>query len=630
MSSLHRRLRIESLEDRRVLAAVVVTNNLDTINGDTSSLAALEATPGEDGISIREAITAANNTPGADEITFDFGHDGPEVILLTEGELSITEALTIIGNGPELLKFDAQHKSRVFHSWHPEHRMTDYDLVLQGMDIVNGQTVLDTRRGGAVLSTNLRLTLIDCWVRNSSTHGNSAWGGGVHVYGTLKLDRTIISGNYTLGTSSNGGGAMASGPVTMIDSIITNNHTEGLNANGGGLRANGETRIVRSTVSNNWTQAEKGYGGGVLSAGDILLTQSAIIENETRGSDSTGGGLFTYYDLEMTNSTISGNTTLGTTAYGAGARVSREVTVTSSIIADNYQAGTHVRTAGLFQVNYLNDFGAHFHGSIVANNIARTSSADLMLDPEGPKDFEYTLLGNFFGSGVSPGMGVGNLLGIDPLLGSLGYHGGPTPTHALLPGSPAIDAGDPTIAYDPMQYDQRGEGFARVVDGGGGLRIDIGAYESQGVPDYPVGDYNHDGVASLADYVMWRNNLGSTTALDADGSGNDVVDAADYAVWRENFGNTVIPVTPVEPPAAAVTDAVFAAYASPQTLADAPTPTPRTSGTTEGAADDGLLLLPQAEQDEPAPRSRWSRPSETSAPDEQTPSSGELQLDWGL
>ncbi|MCA9099784.1 MAG: hypothetical protein KDA63_01455, partial [Planctomycetales bacterium] len=101
------RLGHEPLEDRRVLSAVTVTNNLDLVNGDTSSIAALLADDGGDGIALREAIEAANNTLGADEIAFDFGHDGPETILLGLGELEITDDVTITGDGPDLLTIDA-------------------------------------------------------------------------------------------------------------------------------------------------------------------------------------------------------------------------------------------------------------------------------------------------------------------------------------------------------------------------------------------------------------------------------------------------------------------------------------------------------------------------------------------
>ena len=75
---------------------------------------------------------------------------------------------------------------------------------------------------------------------------------------------------------------------------------------------------------------------------------------------------------------------------------------------------------------------------------------------------------------------------IDPLLGALADNAGPTKTHALLPGSPAIDAGDPAAVAGasgvPLQ-DQRGAAIHRVVDGDGasGTRIDMGAYERQPV-----------------------------------------------------------------------------------------------------------------------------------------------------
>jgi hypothetical protein len=61
---------------------------------------------------------------------------------------------------------------------------------------------------------------------------------------------------------------------------------------------------------------------------------------------------------------------------------------------------------------------------------------------------------------------------LNAMLGPLANNGGPTDTHALLSGSPAIDAGDPNFT-PPPDYDQRGPGYSRVVNG----RIDIGAFE---------------------------------------------------------------------------------------------------------------------------------------------------------
>jgi hypothetical protein len=70
--------------------------------------------------------------------------------------------------------------------------------------------------------------------------------------------------------------------------------------------------------------------------------------------------------------------------------------------------------------------------------------------------------------------GTGDQINTDPLLGPLQDNGGPTFTHALLPGSPAINTGDPNFTPPPF-YDQRGPGFDRIR----GSRIDIGSFEVQ-------------------------------------------------------------------------------------------------------------------------------------------------------
>jgi len=77
--------------------------------------------------------------------------------------------------------------------------------------------------------------------------------------------------------------------------------------------------------------------------------------------------------------------------------------------------------------------------------------------------------------------GPGDQVNTDPVLGSLQDNGGPTFTHALLPGSPAINAGDPNFTPPPF-FDQRGPGFDRVVNN----RIDIGSFEVQGPATTPT------------------------------------------------------------------------------------------------------------------------------------------------
>ena len=88
-------LTFDQLEDRRLLATVTVNTPLDVVDFN-------------DGVtSLREAIFATNLVAGPDTIRFDFGHDGPATILLTQGELRISDHLTIEGPGAELLTIDA-------------------------------------------------------------------------------------------------------------------------------------------------------------------------------------------------------------------------------------------------------------------------------------------------------------------------------------------------------------------------------------------------------------------------------------------------------------------------------------------------------------------------------------------
>jgi hypothetical protein len=159
--------------------------------------------------------------------------------------------------------------------------------------------------------------------------------------------------------------------------------------------------------------------------------------------------------------------------------------------------------------------------SIVAGNWSpRSGFTDILRQSTGLiVNADYNLIGTNEGSGLSetaPGMpdANGNMIGgkvngvIDPLLAPLDHNGGSTRTHALLPGSPAIDAGNPSavpgVAGVPLN-DQRGEGFTRVHGG----RIDIGAFELQPLP----GDHNGDGAVNAADYVAWRKFGASISTL---------------------------------------------------------------------------------------------------------------------
>ncbi len=92
-----RRLRLEHLEDRRLLAAVSVSTTNDLLNGDTTSIANLIASDGGDGISLREAITAANATAGLDTVEFNIAGGGVQTIAPTSALPDITDPILIDG-----------------------------------------------------------------------------------------------------------------------------------------------------------------------------------------------------------------------------------------------------------------------------------------------------------------------------------------------------------------------------------------------------------------------------------------------------------------------------------------------------------------------------------------------------
>ena len=167
-----------------------------------------------------------------------------------------------------------------------------------------------------------------------------------------------------------------------------------------------------------------------------------------------GGGIFG--GGTISNCTISGNMT--TVGHSRGGGISGGFTITNSTFSDNVS---------------INGGSICVNGPIQLGNTIINSGAIFLLDGT-ITSYGYNLSSDNGGGFLT---GPGDQINTDPLLGPLQDNGGPTFTHALLPSSPAINAGDPNFTPPPVN-DQRGAPFVRVFD----RRIDIGSFEVQPLP----------------------------------------------------------------------------------------------------------------------------------------------------
>ncbi len=372
--------------------------------------------------SLREAVLQANAIPGADTITFVPGLTG--TITLGLGQLTLSSEVTIAGPGAALLAVSGNNAGRVFEI------RSSSNAAIAGLTIRNGRVtgVPSTNIGGGILNYGT-LTLTHSTVSDNQAIGGGSGGnlgGGIVNGGTMTMTHSTISGNQATGY---GGGVFNAGRLTLTDSTVSGNRVGGLGViggrSGGGISNTGSTAtltLTNSTVSGN--QAH-GNGGGIASGGTLTLTNSTLTQNRA-DSDGVDGGVGGGFSLGGGTATVR-NTIVAGNFSGTG-----------TLANDIQTYGGSVNTAGSF------------------NNLIGTGGAGGLVN------------------GVN-----GNQVGVaNPGLGPLANNGGPTQTHALLPGSPAINAGDPaagtTLGFP--KWDQRGPGFSRVFGG----RLDIGAFEVQG------------------------------------------------------------------------------------------------------------------------------------------------------
>jgi hypothetical protein len=466
------RLCLESLESRYVPSTV--TNLAD-------------AGPG----SLRDALST---TPGGGTVDFLPGLSG--TIALTSAGLTISQDVDIAGPGAGRIIVSGDHRFRVFDI------NPGVTATITGLTIAGGRVTNDD--GGGIRNAGT-LHLSETVLTGNSVvlFGITGWnlgGGGIYNSGpsaNLLITDSTINVNSVMFVDSNmyqcGGGGIYNfeGELTVANSMIAGNGVSflgvgGSDSGGGGICNSGVPAVLNVTTSTIVGNSSGGAGGGVYNGNGEEPVKATIAYSTIRynSADVFGGGILNGSILEVYNSTIDANSNDGICSGGT-------LLIWNSTVCNNrtaFEGGGGILDFGVANIasctisgNIAADPGggiAHPPGSegtiLLENTLIAGNSSPSAADVAGPLgSLGHNLIG--VGDGGS-GFVDTDLVGtaadpIDPMLGPLADNGGPTQTMALLPGSPAIDAGVPT----PGRWDQRGPGYDRVVNGA----TDIGAYEVQ-------------------------------------------------------------------------------------------------------------------------------------------------------
>jgi len=295
---------------------------------------------------------------------------------------------------------------------------------------INDSTITGSKAnlGGGVFNGAAAVLNIDGSTVSKNTAG---YGGGVYDYsGAVSITNSTITGNKAI---VDGGGIYKyAGTLDIAYSTISKN-TSGRDGAGMHNRDSAAT-ITYSTISGNKT-GFFGYGGGIYDR-----SSTASIENSTISGNkaSVGGGIFNRATLTVSNSTIAKNTAID----GGGVFNLRDLTLKRSLISGNQAfVGREIDDFETVTRDNYNLFGTNGHDGVTGFSPGATD--------------------------IVPGSGVF----IADILGPLANNGGPTQTHALVPGSPAIDAAP--ADGDCPAGDQRG-----VLRPQGTL-CDIGSFEKE-------------------------------------------------------------------------------------------------------------------------------------------------------
>jgi CSLREA domain-containing protein len=402
---------VEWLEDRLAPATLTVNSTADTAN------------PTDSYLSLREAIAIVNSP------TLPAGLSD-QILAQIDG--------TLHDGGADTIAFDPTAVTGPIVLGGTRLRLslpsTTAAVTIDGGDGVavdgnNATGVFWVDRGVQVALDHLTIT-------HGRARGPSAAGGGIENFGTLTVSNSTLSANSATGEYGVGGGIDNSGgTLTVSNSTFSANSATGIYGDGGGISSGGTLMVSNCTLSANSAGFD---GGGIAAGGTVTVNNSTLSANSAyQGGGIESGGPMTV----MVN-----NCTLYANSAGAG--------------------------GGIF--NFFGTLG--LQNTLVAGN-SGSEGPDIFGSVQSTSGYILVGIGGPNLRGISDGVN-NNQVGspanpINPTLSPLGYYGGPTRTFALLPGSPALGAGDPS---NQETTDQRG--LPRVVGG----QTDIGAFQSQANP----------------------------------------------------------------------------------------------------------------------------------------------------
>jgi hypothetical protein len=417
-------LPLESLERREVLSTITVTSLADSGPG-----------------TLREAITIANSSPSEDRIDF-----APSVV----GQITIgyplpdlSGNLTVNGPGASILNVTRINDpgSGLFRIF----TVADGAVVtMAGLTVSGG----NANTGGGFLNSGT-LNLNNMLIRDNQA---PIRGGGIDNDGDLTITNSVIRDNRAL---IGGGIASRDGRLIVSNCVISGNENRSpytnSSGNAGGIAAYGLVTIQDSVIRGN--SSPNGFAGGLTLGGSCVVTGCTISDNVAKSSG--GGVVVTTGGVTLTNVTITRNSA----PVGGGMIIYGPTTVIDSTFADNRSATAIWLTSEL---------------TLQTTILDNPDGKNIFLD-EGrggtPQGHLISLGHNLFSDTPNAPLNPTDLVNTDPLLAPLADYGGPTETMALLPGSPAINAG---VMVSGITTDQRG------IPRPQGIAPDIGAFESQG------------------------------------------------------------------------------------------------------------------------------------------------------